>query len=260
MTDLPSKLFSEISASKKYQVLAPEFIRAVIREFLNTHISYEVAEKRIKEKLHQAAGAYLSGINTKRALKEIKAGATVEDLLKKHSSTAERISIIEQLAKDIAPFTQEASTLLDIGCGLFPLYHQKLALKPSITYHAQDVHGEILMIVAEYFNQQGGSHVIHHTDVTELDFSKADLVFLFKIMPLLRHRTHQDTQQSLDRWLMRQLSNHKNIILSVPTKSLSGKICGMSENYQAYVETLSAEVDRKIITTFEYENEKVFVL
>lgn len=191
------RLIAKIAASKKYRALYPKTIERVVKNVLIKHSADEdEAGKKARNLLHQIWGIfYPTRPDFPKLLEtfksEIKAGKNIKEailsILKLHASTKERIPLLNDFYEKIFQITGKPKTILDLASGLNPLTY--FWLPEGIKCHAYDIDREQAEFLTSIFNFLEIDNVkIGLGDVFIDQFPKADIVFLFKILPLIRQQ------------------------------------------------------------------------
>ncbi len=168
--------------------------------------------KEIRAKLRKLAGQYQK--STKKRIAFLKQDK-IKELLKTHSSTAERINFYPKLKALLRKL--KINSILDLACGLNPL---ALSNKKT-TYYAADINESELSIIGQYFikNKIKGktfSLDLRHTEkISKLP--KTDITFLFKVLDIIEEKGHKIAGEIISK------IKSEYILISFPTKKLSGK-------------------------------------
>ena len=231
---LPEKILNEIQASKKYSGLYKPLLLRICMEEYPKYNSGKEAVKSIKNTLHGMFGAYLSNDIFKKANKLMDANDT-EKILQLHASTKERYKYLSEFYNYIFSVTGPADSILDIGCGLNPFTIPYFPKKPAM-YYALDIDNRVAALNNRFFDHIGLPALASCCDaVTENPEAFADVAFLFKLLPLIER---QSKNRAIE--LLRAIKA-KYIIVTYPTKSLTGKKKGMTEFYSAAFEDIISE-------------------
>lgn len=262
MTDDPFflKVVERIAASKKYRPLYRKTIKRVVFDCAKKYPKKEV-EKRSKNLLHQIWGVfYLTRPDFKKLLKvfeaEVKNGKNVKEavlpVLRLHASTRERIPILNDFYRKIFEITGQPKTILDLASGLNPLTY--FWLPEGIKYFAFDIDQEQTQFLGSVFKLLKVNHVkIGLRDLFTDRFPKTDVVFLLKILPLLRQQQKTKSLEILEK------QNAKYLVVSFPTKTVSGREKGMADFYAKQFEELIKEKPWQVKKIF-FPTELVFVI
>ena len=222
----------------KYNNLYPPLVQRINHESANV----KSPEKAAKTRLHQLYGAYISPNSNKKAKAIIeklssqadglKSGSTdgisenINQLLKLHASTHERLPYYIDFYKYIFDKTGPVSTVLDLGCGYNPFSLPYYPCKIN-KYHAIDIDMQTRDLLNAYFDLIGLPKLAYCADLAlynpKMD---VDLTLMLKLFPVL-------CQASPDR--AAGLANGlctKWLVITFPTKSLGGRKKGMYENYR----------------------------
>lgn len=180
--------------------------------------------KEVRSQLRKYAGQYASKGNLKKRENLLSEG-NIDDLLKEHSSTRERIQdypLIKDIISKINP-----KTILDLGCGINPI---ALASKES-TYYAYDINDEDLKIVREFFKINNIDGEVIQKDIREnIVFPKVDLCIIFKVLDILGPERNEVTLKLLSK------IDSKVFLVSFATRTLSGK--KMNSPYRRWFERI----------------------
>ena len=182
--------------------------------------SIKKSEQKIIIKLVRAELRRSAGMFQKSKEKSWKSRFTlleenkIEELLKTHSSTNERLNFYPKLKELI--FSLKPSSILDLGCGINPI----AIAKPNIKYYAVDIQQDDLDIVKKFFqknNISGETFVQDISSSSTENLPSVDLCLMFKLLDILEKKGHRQAEQIL-----------KNIktnffIISFSTKTLSGR-------------------------------------
>ena len=234
LINIIQKVVEEIQNSKKYSGLYEPLLQRVCEEEYPKYYNHKEAIKSIKDTLHGMFGAYLSVDIFKKANKLMDTAET-EKILQLHTSTKERYKYLADFYKFIFNATGQAESVLDIGCGFNPFtlpYFPKLPAK----YYALDIDNRIAELNNRYLSHLGLPSLASCLDaITETPKACVDVAFLFKLLPLIER---QSKGRAID--LLTGI-NAKHIVVTYPTKSLTGKKKGMTTFYAAAFEELINE-------------------
>lgn len=243
MNDLTEKLLQ----SKKYGGVCPDTVRRVISDCTAKYKKEKDIEKAVREHLHGVTSAFMTESECRRARAAAEA-ADFETLLACHASTRERMPVAsaDALYDRIFSVTGVPESLLDLACGLNPAY-----LKwryPQIHVVGTDISGDCVRIL-----QTLGIDARLADLLCGIPSERFDLALLFKILPLLERQKKGAADEIL------RSVNAAYIVVSFPTKTLSGRDVGMAAHYGAWMAEHLPE-SRSVTDSFELENELYFVL
>ena len=215
--------------SKKYKNVCESTVKRLMKKYDDI--------KDVKRKLHQIYGAYERKINYKRALTQ-----PVEEVLKLHQSTKERVSFYDEFYSKIFAITGKPKTVLDLACGLNPL-----SFPDDITIYAYDIDKAEIEFLNEWFAKNNVKGKAYLQDIIcKVPTRKADVAFLLKTAPCLEQQ-----EKGISAKIISKL-NAKWIIVSFPTRSIGGR--GRLNYEEQYKELLKGA--KKI----EFKNEVIFIL
>ncbi|MDP2926844.1 MAG: hypothetical protein Q8N65_01770 [bacterium] len=264
------ELARKILASKKYSSLYPKTVLRIAEDCLSKYPEKEV-EKKARQLLHQIWGIFyptrpdfnkllekfketikIVGGRTSHKLSSQEVKEAAWPILKLHASTKERIPFLDQFYNQIFRVTGQPKIIIDLACGLNPLTY--FWLPKGVKYFAFDIDQEQAQFLASVFKLLKVNRVkIGLGDVFGDRFPKADVVFLLKILPLIRQ---QQKTQSLE---ILEKQDAKYVVVSFPTKTVSGREKGMADFYTKQFEELIREKPwaiKKIL----FPTELVFVI
>ncbi|MBR9704682.1 hypothetical protein GOV12_04670, partial [Candidatus Pacearchaeota archaeon] len=199
--ELSNKILIEIKKSKKYQDISDEIIKDEIIKYLNKNPNLIKKNKlkknnlsQIKANLHRIYASYQTSNKNKRTklinqLKDNKENPQIiNDLLKTHRSTYERLIFYTSLYKDIFKITNKPETINDLGCGLNPISIPLMNLK-KIKYHAYDIEKSEIIILNDFFNIlkiQAKADILDTKDLEKIkNIPNSDIIFMFKLIDLI---------------------------------------------------------------------------
>lgn len=243
-----NELVKALSDSKKYKDLSYSTIE-------NIAISNSYSEDKVRSKLHQIWGAYYSTRpDFNKLLKKLNEGSiSLKDVLRIHNSTKERIDDYETIYKFINENIRSSSSILDIGCGLNPIF--SILLKNNYEYIALDIDNSQQYFLNKLFEKYQLSKYTAIVGDALLDKHKpVDVVFALKLLPVLDQISREQTD------LFLKNLECKTLIVSFPNKSLGGREKGMRENYRiSYIDRIE-NLGYELLTLKEFNNETFYIL
>lgn len=245
------ELVSKVMKKKELSGLDKALVKDIVEEKLKK-LKLKIPEtkkseqkelvKEIRAELRKYAGRFQKSLKKrKQFLQEGK----ITQLLKSHSSTAERLEFypkIRELIKNL-----NISSIIDIGCGINPI---AIANK-DITYYASDINRGELSLVNEYFKSKkikGETFVfdLRKIKTKKLPIQKADLCIIFKVLDIVGKGMHNLAESIIDSL------DCKYYLISFSTKTLSGK--PMNRPKRLWMEDLLKNRGLKF-NVFETKNE-----
>src|SRR5437667_7342351 len=191
------RLIEAVLASSKYKSIGVDFIRFIGTQELTRQGNLKQAIKSTKNKLHQVGGAYQRSTPRYSSwldeLKHAKRSANKEHFLDTckwimghHSSTRERLPILEQFYSTILANLPPINSVIDVACGLHPLAIPWMLLREHVQYFAYDIYEDMIGFLNESFALmpiQGSAKVsdVLHSCPTQ----KVDIAFILKAIPCL---------------------------------------------------------------------------
>ncbi len=241
-------IIQKIQSSKKYSSLAPQTISRIVQDSARRFPQKQI-EDEAKKKLHQIWGAYYTSRPNFKKLEtkiseELSQGKDLKEvllpLLKIHSSTKERIPILNEFYSKIFSLTGNPASILDHAAGLNALTIPWMQLPATTNYTAHDIDSEEVLFINSVFK------IINETspelpqvyaavkDLFEETAEYYEVHFLYKILPLLEQQ-----QKSSSAEILKSLKG-KYLVITFPTGSLSGKQKGMIKTYTRHCEDIIA--------------------
>ena len=225
---------SDAPVSAKYRDVCPETVSRLYAEELAKRKSAKEAEKALKTALHQITGAFMTSDELKRARKLLAgedADAALFETLKLHASTRERLEHIDAfydaLLSPIAP-----KTLLDLACGLNPLYlgHRGYAVR------GLDVSGGCVQLINDWAQRRSWDVSAQCRDLLCAPaLPETDAALMMKLLPVLEQQKKGAAMELL-------LSIPAPVlIVTFPLKTLGGRSVGMEKHYSDWFEQSAAQ-------------------
>ncbi len=259
------RLTEAVLASSKYKSINVDFIRYIGKQELFKHRNLKEAIKSTKNKLHQVGGAYQTStpryavwLNelkfAKRSGNEAHFLETCKWIMHYHSSTRERLPILEQFYSTIFVNLPPINSIIDIACGLHPLAIPWMPLSEHVQYFAYDIYEDMIGFLNDslaLMAVQGSGKVC---DVIQsCPTQKVDVAFILKAIPCLEQVDKESGLRLLE------TINAGHLVISFPAHSLGGKNKGMVTNYESRFYKL---VEHKpwSIQRFEFPGELVFLI
>ncbi len=239
------RLVQAVRASPRYRSVSPEVVRTVGARELAKGRKLPEAIKATKSKLHQIGGAYLGSRQYAEwldALREASQGGgeqALKDACRRvmgyHSSTRERLPILEQFYARALADLPPARVVLDLACGLNPLALPWMLLAADVEYYAYDLYEDM----ADFLNGfLALAHIRGRAEARDVlsrcPSRHADLALLLKAIPCL-----EQLEASAGARLL-EMVNADYLLVSFPAQSLGGKKKGMIQHYEAHFRQLAA--------------------
>jgi len=231
------EVISAVASAKKYHTLSLDTIRRVAGRELAIYGGVKAATRATRRRLHQIYGAFDREMDYEAAYRRLEAAcgagsdeeirAVCRELLSRHSSTAERLPILDRFYPAIWEVTGRPTTLLDLGCGLNPLALPWMSLLPDTRYIALDIAADRVHFLNRYLALAGLQPLARCQDLlVHPPDDAADVALLLKMSPSLERQEKGATLR-----LMEQL-RAPFIVVSFAVKSLGGRQKGMVEHYR----------------------------
>jgi 16S rRNA (guanine(1405)-N(7))-methyltransferase len=266
------KVVSAVASSKKYEALCTDTIRRIAAHELAAHGSTKTAIKATKRRLHQVYGAFEWNVEYDAAFRQLEAAyktgsgleiqTTCRHLMQGHSSTRERLPILDRFYPSVFAVTGPPGSILDLGCGLNPLALPWMNLVPQsglegttgARYIALDIDAERVGFLNRFLTLAGFEPLARCQDIlAHVPNDTADVALLLKMSPTLERQEPGSTLR-----LVEQLCT-SHVVVSFAVKSLGGREKGMANQYQ---QQFVAWAEERHWTTEElaFDTELVFVV
>ena len=270
-------LIDNIQSSKKYATICIDTIKRIGEKELGKNADVKTAIKATKRKLHQVFGCYTHrrDIHYDEIYEKLKSAYDTQleteikeacrRVLMLHTSTKERITILEKFYKFIFNVTGQPKIVIDVACGLNPLTLPWMNLGKTAQYFAYDIDEKTIGFINKYLNLTGLKSMALAQDViVQPPVIEADVALLLKTIPCLERQ-----EKGCSIRLMEALQA-KHIVVSFPVKSIGGKSKGMPANYERILYNLIRGKDCSPcsptpsaygqVTKLPFETELVFVI
>lgn len=227
----------KITRSSKYRRLDKTVVDEVVSEFGGDLAKDKLVEKKVKNLLHQAWGAFYpvrpNFIKLKQRLTDgLDRGegekALLKEILRAHASTYERLGYLDDFYAKIFAITGKPSSILDLGCGLNPLTIPWMRLDKECSYIAVDIDRDqmgFIKEVADLFDWVVQPSCVVKSAFSE-DFEPADVIFMFKLITVL-----DKLKRKFDLADFLAGFSCKYFVITFPSASLSGRNVGMTGHY-----------------------------
>ena len=271
MQDLDG-IVSAVASSRKYGALCTDTIRRIAAHELATHGNAKTAIKATKRRLHQVYGAFEWDVDYDVAYQDLetafRTGSDVEiqaacrHLMEGHSSTRERLPILDRFYSSVFRVTGLPFSALDLGCGLNPLALPWMDLAPqpgtgrtTVTrYIALDIDATRVHFLNRYLTLAGLEPLARCQDILAQPLDdRVDVALLLKMSPTLERQEPGSTLR-----LVEQL-RASHVVVSFAIKSLGGREKGMAQHYQQQFEVWAQEQQWRT-EKLTFETELVFVV
>jgi 16S rRNA (guanine(1405)-N(7))-methyltransferase len=260
-----ARLVAAVRASPKYRRVSEELIRRIGARELAKRRSLNEALAAVRSELHQIGGAYLDrGTRYGAWLAELRAAAESGDretlraacaaIMCHHSSTRERLPILEEFYATTLAGIAPVRTVLDVACGLNPLAIPWMPLAPDAEYDACDIYEDLVAFVNEFLaliRMRGRAEV---ADVTQsLPARPVQVAFLLKALPCLEQIDRSASLRLLE------MIPAEYLLVSFPVHSLGGRQKGMARHYEERFRALLRDKDWPV-QRFEFAAELAFLV
>lgn len=259
-----NEIVQAVLAAPKYNTVCPDTVRRIAAVEMPKRNGTKAALKATKRRLHQVYGAFEQDIDydalyrrlahAYRSGDEAAIRAACRDALRLHSSTQERLSILDEFYARIWAITGTPRTLLDLGCGLNPLTLPWMALPPAARTIALDIDAPRIDFLNRYLPLAGLPPLARWQDLlSHPPTTPSDVALLLKTSATLERQEQSGTLR-----LLRAL-NAPLVAVSFPIQSLGGREKSMAAHYRREFHALVAN-EPWSIRELLFETELVFIV
>lgn len=254
MNDREIAALAALQGSKKYGDICPDTVARVFQEELGKRKTIKEADKQTRARLHQITGAFLGAGELKAAeglLDRYADGdaAALPDALKLHASTRERLPVMAALYERVFCVAGKPGMVLDLACGLNPLYLGSIGCR----VRGIDIHIGANELVNRWASRCGWDVSASTLDLTmRPTLPEAGLALAQKLLPVLEQQRKGSALE-----LLRAIPA-RHILVSFPTRTLSGRGVGMEQNYARWFEGLS--FPHRMLDSFTLGSELCYLL
>jgi 16S rRNA (guanine(1405)-N(7))-methyltransferase len=250
------KITSSILYSKKFRNLDSKLIADLVEDYSKKYKPKDV-EKEVRNKLHQIWGTYFASIpDYKKLAQKVTNGQIMtKDLLRIHVSTSERVDFIEDFYNQIFKDIKEIKSVLDIGCGFNPLSVEYMKLANGVQYMCLDIDSSELDFLKEVLSSN--RNIVFEflqTSILDYEIKNVDVIFMLK---LLQNIEQQKKNKGIEVFID-AMNKAKYVVVSFPTKSVTGKSKGMENSYSTWFEKVLSENSIKS-SMLNFKNEIVYI-
>ena len=236
---LLDQVVSAVASSKKYGAICPDTVRRIAARELaaEPHAGVKTLVKATKRGLHQICGAFEQAPDYEAAFHQIEAAyrarstaeieAACRRALALHSSTRERLPILDQLYARIWQITGRPGSILDLGCGLNPVALPWMGLAAGSRYTALDIDTAGIQLVNRYLQLAGFEPLARRQDIlAQPPADPADVALLLKTSSTLERQEKGATGRLVE------ALRAPFVVVSFAVKSLGGRDKGMPAHYR----------------------------
>ncbi|MFW5714600.1 MAG: hypothetical protein ACOCYU_08005 [Brevefilum sp.] len=260
-----SRLVEIVQSNRKYQSITQELIQHLAQDAFHRGLRGKPAVKDVRNKLHQIGGAYFRKKpdyqELKLALKELPHNPKsvqitnyCRETMKIHSSTKERIPILDNFFKTCLAPLAPVTSVLDLACGLNPLAIPWMPLSENCTYFGCDIYLDLLDLVQEFLKHINFKGWAKPCDlISEIPDQKAQVALLLKSIPCL-----EQVDKSIAKRLLQSIKAD-HILVSFPVSSLGGQKKGMPDFYREHFYEILKDKNWRVLE-FLFDAELAFLV
>lgn len=211
------KLIKKIKEKKELSGIDDSIVRETLSNYLKksrinlqslSESEKKIIIKEIRAELRNLAGRFKVSLKKREFLLDKN---NIEELLKTHASTRERLDFYPELINLIDNL--KIKSILDLGAGINPI----AIAKPGMNYYAFEINIDDLKLVRRFFIKNGiQGEIIMHDIRKPFAYPKADICLILKMFDVLEQRGHKLAEQ-----IIKSL-NCKYLLISFSTKTLAG--------------------------------------
>lgn len=257
---MSNELLDKLLRSKNYRDICPDTVRRVWSECEKRYKKAKDVDKATREALHGITGAFMTPQEARQLAYDMQAwyvdktDLSLEKLLSRHASTRERLPLSDMDATYDRIFvtTGKPRSVLDLACGINPLF---LAAR-GIETVGVDISGAAVYAVNcfhESYHMPASARCADLLCPGAIPGERFDVALLFKLLPLLERQENGSAAR-----IMNSI-NARHIIASFPTRTLSGRSVGMTENYARWMEA-HIPGGMAVQDQFEARNELFYII
>lgn len=263
------ELLEKIKISKKYKQVSEEIILKEIENYIKKNPKYEESKdekilKDIKAELYKITGRFqvhkkLSN-NRDKFLEELKQDINnieiINNILKTNHSTKERLEDYKEVYDNIFKITGKVESILDLGCGLNPIYYVYNNLN-KVRYYAYDINKEEINFLNEFFKLSNIGGEAKTLDLSNLEnikhLAKADVCFMFKFVDAIERGKGHKLSEEIIKIIIEKC---RFIVVSFSTLTLGNK--KMNFPYRGWIEAMLTRIGLRF-KMFEIKNEVFYI-
>jgi 16S rRNA (guanine(1405)-N(7))-methyltransferase len=257
-------LVQAVHKSPKYRSICLDVVRNVGARELAARHNLRDAVKATKSKLHQVGAAYWDGATYLCWLDRLRSASSAGDsrelrricleAMAHHSSTRERLPILEQFYTRTLAGLPPPQVVLDLACGLNPLAIPWMPFPRGVQYYACDMYTDLARFLSVFLGMAGVQGRAEACDVLQAPPTRrADLALILKTLPCLEQLDKPAAARLLD------VIQADHLLVSFPVRSLGGRDKRMLQNYEAHFQEL-LQGKPWSVQRFEFSTELAFLV
>lgn len=260
-----NELLAKVLSKSKYSRIHDGLIESLIRDELGKRANEKELLKAVTAKLHQVGAAYFPRSPAyERWLEKLadcpvdihstEAKALCAELMGAHSSTRERLPIVENFFNTTLASIAPVESILDLACGFNPLALAWMPIAAEIQYFGCDIFSDMTNFLNKFYRHMNLAGDFCTCDLTGMQFiRRAQVAFLLKTLPCLEQIEKNISAELLERIPADYL------LISYPVRSLGGRAKGMGKTYETQFNDLAARM-KWDFKRFEFESELAFLV
>lgn len=262
--DVVNEIAGRILQNRKYRdlELPAETVTDLLRREIRKAKDLKTAEKTVREKLHQIIAPYLGDpdyAEVKKTLADARKNGEASlrswclNMLRSHTSSKERIPVLEDFYAQIFERTGTPQSIQDLACAMNPFSFPWMKLLDSTRYFAYDLHSPRIALINAFFEAWGLQQLASVRDILlAVPQEQTDVAFFFKEA----HR-FEARQKGCCRDFFRQIHT-RWLIVTLPAENLTGQH-QMRERQRRLIGEAVAGQNWDVLQ-FDVEKEMVFCI
>ncbi len=260
-----SVVTAAVLQKSKYEHIQTGLVESLAARELGKGRKPKEAIKEVSAKLHQIGAAYFKlAPQYARWLDELAQlpnDPLSEDVrafclqtMQTHSSTAERLSILEDFYASILAPVGPLESVFDLACGLNPLALPWMPLQAGARYSGCDIFSDLIAFDNAFLRHCGMDAYLETADIFHYEFKQpVQVALLLKSLPCL-----EQLEKGAAGTLLEAIPA-QYLLVSYPIRSLGGRTKGMGKTYEAQFEKLMAGRNWRV-ERFEFKTELAFLV
>ena len=258
-------LLAKVLSKSKYGRIHAGLIESLIRDELGKRASEKEILKAVAATLHQVGAAYFQRppayerwleklADCPRDVHSAESKALCAEMMSAHSSTRERLPILEAFFNTTLASLAPVESILDLASGFNPLALAWMPVKPGVQYFGCDIFSDMTDFLNAFYRHMNLPGEFSSCDLTTMQFTRhAQVAFLLKTLPCL-----EQIEKGIGINLLERIPADY-LLISYPVRSLGGRTKGMGKTYETQFNDLAGRMKWNF-ERFEFESELAFLV
>ena len=258
-------IIEKILRGRKYRALniPQETVDDLLTQELQRNQKQDEVVKAVKAKLHNIIAPYLDTLDYEETsdkidqinLQDEETGLAnlCREILSAHDSTRERLGYHLEFFAYLFSQLDPNCTILDLACGLNPVFLALVDIPKGMAYKAFDIHGPRVKLLNQIFRKANmNAQAVNQDILVEAPNEKACAAFLFKEAHRIEKRESGSTRRLV------QALQVKTIFISLPTHNLNGRF-DLRGRMERLIKTTIDGI-AELVEEREFPSEMVYVI